>query len=77
MGGHPEIQGKDGFGRPFGAIPMDLNIKGGVGADRAIKELIKIDPDIKAIVTSGYGSDPVAVGYEEYGFRGAQLKNDK
>jgi CheY-like chemotaxis protein len=59
---------------PFDAVVLDLTIKGGMGGAQTIKELIKIDPDVKAIVCSGYFNDPVLANYEEHGFRGAMAK---
>ena len=32
-------------GEPFDGVILDLTIKGGMGGDQAIKELIKIDPE--------------------------------
>lgn len=61
-------------GELFDAIILDLTIKGGMGGDQAIKELIKIDPDVKAIVSSGYFNDPVMTNFEAYGFQGAVPK---
>jgi len=61
-------------GEPFDGVILDLTIKGGMGGDQAIKELIKIDPDVKAIVCSGYFNDPVLAHFEEHGFRGAMAK---
>jgi PAS domain S-box-containing protein len=61
-------------GEPFDGVILDLTIKGGMGGAQAIKELIKIDPDVKAIVCSGYSNDPVLANYEEHGFRGAMAK---
>ena len=46
-------------GERFDAVVLDLTIKGGMGGDLVIKELIKIDPNVKAIVSSGYFNDPV------------------
>jgi two-component system, cell cycle sensor histidine kinase and response regulator CckA len=46
-------------GERFDAVVRDLTIKGGIGGDLVIKELIKIDPNVKAIVSSGYFNDPV------------------
>ncbi|MBT3368293.1 MAG: PAS domain S-box protein, partial [Nitrospina sp.] len=51
-------------GEPFDGVILDLTIKGGMGGAQAIKELIKIDPDVKAIVCSGYSNDPVLANYE-------------
>lgn len=61
-------------GEPFDGVILDLTIKGGMGGDQAIKELIKIDPGVRAIVCSGYFNDPVLANYEEHGFRGAMAK---
>ena len=56
--------------QPFDAVIMDLTIPGGMGGNEAVQELLKMDPDLKAIVSSGYSSDPVMANYLEYGFRG-------
>jgi len=61
-------------GKPFDAVIMDLTVVGGMGGREAIKELLKIDPDAKAIVSSGYSDDPVMAGYRDYGFRGVIAK---
>ena len=61
-------------GEPFDVAILDLTIKGGMGGVQAIKELIKIDPGVKAIVCSGYFNDPVLANFEEHGFRGAMAK---
>jgi DNA-binding NtrC family response regulator len=48
---------------------MDLTIPGGMGGKDAIKEILKIDPDAKAIVSSGYSNDPVMANYHQHGFK--------
>ena len=55
-------------GEPFDAVIMDLTIPGGMGGKDAIKELLKIDPDARVIVSSGYTDNPVMANYREYGF---------
>lgn len=60
--------------RPFQAVIMDLTIPGGMGGKEAIKRLREIDPNIKAIVSSGYSNDPVMSNFTEYGFRGCVAK---
>jgi two-component system cell cycle sensor histidine kinase/response regulator CckA len=55
---------------PFDAVIMDLTIAGGIGGKETIKELIKLDPDVKAIVSSGYSNDPIMANCGEYGFCG-------
>ncbi len=54
--------------RPFDAIIMDLTIPGGMGGKEAIKELLKTDPHVKAIVSSGYSQDSIMANYRESGF---------
>jgi len=60
--------------KPYNIIIMDLTIPGGLGGKDLIKELVKINPDIKAIVSSGYADDPVMANYEKYGFKGFLIK---
>lgn len=61
-------------GRPFDAVIMDLTIPGGMGGKEAIKRLLEIDPDAKAIVSSGYSEDPVMAEFRKYGFCGVIAK---
>jgi PAS domain S-box-containing protein len=61
-------------GEPFDAAILDLTIKGGMGGEQTIRELLKIDPGIKAIVSSGYFDDPVMSDFQKYGFKGAMPK---
>ncbi|MBW1804673.1 MAG: response regulator [Deltaproteobacteria bacterium] len=61
-------------GEPFDAVILDLTVRGGMGGKEAIQKLIKIDPGVKGIVTSGYISDPVLADYEKYGFQGVIAK---
>ena len=61
-------------GEPFDAVILDLTIKGGMGGDQVIKELLKIDPNVRAIVYSGYFNDPVMANFKDYGFKGAMAK---
>ncbi len=61
-------------GNSFDAVIMDLTIPGGVGGKDAIRDLLKIDPAAKAIVSSGYSTDPVITNYQEHGFKGVIRK---
>ena len=61
-------------GKPFDMVILDLTIKGGMGGKQTVQELLKIDPDIKTIVSSGYFNDPVVSRFEEYGFMGSIIK---
>jgi CheY-like chemotaxis protein len=55
-------------GRPYAAVVLDLTIPGGMSGKDAIQELRRIDPNVKAIVCSGYYDDPVISRFKEYGF---------
>jgi CheY-like chemotaxis protein len=61
-------------GNPFGVAILDLTIPGGMGGEVTIRNLLKIDPAVKAIVSSGYVDDPVMARYGEYGFSGMVAK---
>ena len=61
-------------GRPFDLVVMDLTVPGGMGGQEALAELRKIDPAVKAIVSSGYSSDPVLANHRKYGFSGVVAK---
>ncbi len=64
----------DKRGTPFDVVIMDLTIAGGMGGKEAVKELIQLDPNVKAIVSSGYSKDPVMADYKQYGFSGVIAK---
>jgi len=53
---------------PFSAVIMDLTVPGGMGGKEAIKALKEFDPSVKAIVSSGYSSDPAIVDFKSFGF---------
>ncbi|MDD2901381.1 MAG: CHASE3 domain-containing protein [Syntrophales bacterium] len=61
-------------GRSFSAVICDLTIRGGMGGREAIRKLIAIDPQVKAIVSSGYSDDPAMADYQKYGFSGVIAK---
>ncbi len=55
---------------PYDAVILDLTVPGGVGGVEAIQELLIVDSGVKAVVSSGYSTDPVLANYELYGFKG-------
>ena len=61
-------------GNPFDAVIMDLVIEKGMGGQEAIKYLLEIDPNAKAIVSSGYSNAPVMSHFQEFGFIGFLAK---
>lgn len=61
-------------GNPFQAVIMDLTIPGGMGGKETIKMLRNIDPNVRAIVSSGYSDDPIMKNPIKYGFNGVVVK---
>lgn len=61
-------------GSPFNAVVLDLTVRGGMGGKEAIEKLLKIDPDARGIVSSGYSDDPVMTDFGHYGFCGVVSK---
>ncbi len=61
-------------GHPFALVIMDLTVPGGMGGREAITHLRVIDPNVRAIVSSGYSSDPVLANYRAHGFCGVVAK---
>ncbi|MHB8809217.1 MAG: PAS domain S-box protein [Desulfobulbaceae bacterium] len=59
---------------PFDLTIMDLTIPGGMGGEKAVKELLLLDPKARAIVSSGYSNDRVMAEYREHGFKAMVIK---
>jgi two-component system, cell cycle sensor histidine kinase and response regulator CckA len=60
--------------QPFDTVIMDLTVPGGMGGRETIRHLLAIDPEVKALISSGYSDDPIMSSYHEFGFRGAVSK---
>ncbi len=56
--------------KKYNVVVLDLTVPGGKGGKETINELKKIDPEIKAIVSSGYSNDPILAEFDKYGFSG-------
>jgi CheY-like chemotaxis protein len=63
-----------GAGEAYDAVILDLTVPGGMGGAETIAELLRIDPHVKAIVSSGYSNDPIMADYQDYGFSGVVQK---
>lgn len=61
-------------GTPFDLVIMDLSIPGGMGGAQAMEQIRSLDPEVTAIVSSGYSDDPVMSRHADYGFRGVLAK---
>jgi CheY-like chemotaxis protein len=62
------------MGRHFDVVILDLTVREGMGGQETIQELLKLDPDVKAIAMSGYTLDPVIQEPERHGFKCALAK---
>ena len=58
----------------YDAVVLDLTIPGGMGGKETIQKLLTIDPHIKAIVCSGYSTNPIIAEYSRWGFKGFVTK---
>lgn len=59
---------------PFDVVILDLTVPGGMGGHESLARLREIDPDVKAIVSSGYFHDPIVANHRAHGFRGVVSK---
>jgi two-component system cell cycle sensor histidine kinase/response regulator CckA len=53
---------------------MDLTVIGGMGGEETFGNLKALDPDVRAIVSSGYDNDDIARQYLDMGFCGYLTK---
>jgi CheY-like chemotaxis protein len=56
-------------GRRYQVVILDLTVPGGMGGMDCMVELLKLDPNVRAIVSSGYSNDPVMANFRQHGFR--------
>ncbi|MEI7437103.1 MAG: response regulator [bacterium] len=61
-------------GSPFDLVIMDLIIPGGIDGKQAIKELLAIDPDVRAILASGSADAVLMASQAKYGIKGVIVK---
>ncbi|MBI4747400.1 MAG: PAS domain-containing protein [Acidobacteria bacterium] len=60
--------------RPFSGVILDLTVPGSMGGQETLVKLRLIDPQVKAIVCSGYSNDPILADCTRYGFSGKLVK---
>jgi two-component system, cell cycle sensor histidine kinase and response regulator CckA len=61
-------------GRRFEVVILDLTIRGGKGGKETLQELRELDPDVTAVVSSGYSADSAISEYQSHGFRACLTK---
>jgi PAS domain S-box-containing protein len=61
-------------GRPYDLVMMDLTVPGGMGGKEAMVLMRKLDPNVRAVVSSGYSDESAMAEYQELGFVGMVAK---
>jgi CheY-like chemotaxis protein len=55
-------------GKPFELVILDLTVRGGMGGEKSVRRLLKMNPAARVIAASGYVDAPVMSNYRDYGF---------
>ncbi len=61
-------------GRPFDLVILDMTLPGELDGAATLQEIRKIDPEIKAVVSSGYSAEDIISNARKYGFDAAVPK---
>ncbi len=61
-------------GVPFDLVILDLSVPDGMGGKEAIGVLKEFDPEVIAVVSTGFSNDPVVLDFASYGFSGKLTK---
>jgi two-component system, cell cycle sensor histidine kinase and response regulator CckA len=62
------------FGKEFAAVILDLTVPGGMGGKETMARMLEIDPQVRAIVSSGYSNNQIMADCLPYGFKGIIAK---
>jgi PAS domain S-box-containing protein len=60
--------------QPYAAVILDLTIPGGMGGKEVLRHLLDQNPQVKALVSSGYADDAIMANFQTIGFRGVITK---
>jgi CheY-like chemotaxis protein len=55
-------------GKKFDVVILDLTIPGGMGGKETLGRLLTLDPEVRAIASSGYCHDPIMSDFRRHGF---------
>jgi signal transduction histidine kinase/CheY-like chemotaxis protein len=61
-------------GQAYDLVILDLTVPGGMGGLETLAKLAEYDPEVKAIVSSGYANNAVLANYRQHGFQGIIAK---
>ena len=54
--------------KKFDVVILDLTIPGGMGGKETLRRLFTLDPEVRAIASSGYCHDPIMSDFRRHGF---------
>jgi signal transduction histidine kinase len=61
-------------GQPFAVVILDYTIPGSIGGLETLARLRAIDPQVTALISSGYANNPIMADWAYYGFSGVVAK---
>ncbi|MBN2724621.1 MAG: response regulator [Deltaproteobacteria bacterium] len=61
-------------GNGFDLVILDLTVPEGSGGLETAQAILRIDPEARLIVSSGFSNDPIMFDYKKYGFSGVISK---
>ncbi len=57
-------------GKTFDAVSLDLTVEEGMDGKETMQNLLRLDPNVNAVIFSGNITDDIAENYESYGIKG-------
>ncbi|MHA1340654.1 MAG: PAS domain S-box protein [Promethearchaeota archaeon] len=60
--------------KPYSLIFIDLNLTGDIDGVKAFREILKIDPNAKGIISTSYSAEELLNNFQDYGFIGRLTK---
>lgn len=61
-------------GKRFDVVIADLIVQDGMGGQELLEKLHRLDPEVRAVISSGYSNDPVLYDFRKHGFLGVVAK---
>jgi signal transduction histidine kinase/ActR/RegA family two-component response regulator len=65
---------KESEGLCYDMVILDLTVPGGTGGKETVRKLLEIDPNVKAVASSGYANGSIMAEFKKYGFKGVIAK---
>lgn len=66
-----EARGKE---EPYDVLILDLTVRGEMGGEETMREIRRIEPRARGILTTGYSDSPVLKHFHDHGFTDAMAK---